>query len=83
MTENPLSVQPVRKLIWKYALPGIVSQLVNSAHNIVDQIFIGWGINDLGIAATNVTFPFTTLMTAISALVGMGAAALFLWLKKN
>ena len=51
MTENPLSVQPVRKLIWKYALPGIVSQLVNSAHNIVDQIFIGWGINDLGIAA--------------------------------
>ena len=77
MTENPLSVQPVRKLIWKYALPGIVSQLVNSAHNIVDQIFIGWGINDLGIAATNVIFPLTTLMTAISALVGMGAAARF------
>ena len=77
MTENPLSVQPIRKLIWKYALPGIVSQLVNSAHNIVDQIFIGWGINDLGIAATNVTFPFTTLMTAVSALVGMGAAARF------
>ncbi len=77
MTDNPLSTQPIRKLIWKYALPGIVSQLVNSAHNIVDQIFIGWGINDLGIAATNVTFPFTTIMTAVSALVGMGAAARF------
>jgi len=73
--ENPLGTQPVRSLIWKYSLPGIASQLINSAHNIVDQIFIGWGINDLGIAATNVTFPFTTIMTAVSALIGMGASA--------
>ncbi|MBQ4650638.1 MAG: MATE family efflux transporter [Firmicutes bacterium] len=75
--ENPLGTQPVKSLIWKYSLPGIASQLINSAHNIVDQIFIGWGINDLGIAATNVTFPFTTMMTAISALIGMGASASF------
>ena len=75
--ENPLGTQPVKLLIWKYSLPGIASQLINSAHNIVDQIFIGWGINDLGIAATNVTFTFTTMMTAISALIGMGASANF------
>ena len=75
--ENPLGTQPVKSLIWKYSLPGIVSQLINSAHNIVDQIFIGWGIGDLGIAATNVTFPFTTIMTAVSALIGMGASAKF------
>ena len=77
MEENPLAVQDVKKLIGKYAFPGILSQLINSLHNIVDQIFIGWGIGDLGIAATNVTFPFSTVMTAVSALIGMGAAARF------
>ncbi|MBR5230592.1 MAG: MATE family efflux transporter [Firmicutes bacterium] len=84
-TENPLGTLPVKKLIWKYSLPGIASQLINSAHNIVDQIFIGWGVNDLGIAATNVVFPFTIVMTAISALIGMGASASFSILlgKKN
>ena len=74
---NPLETQPINKLIWKFAIPGIISQLVNSAHNIVDQAFLGWGVNDLAIGATNVAFPFTTIMTAISALIGMGAASHF------
>lgn len=74
---NPLETQPINKLIWKFAIPGIISQLVNSAHNIVDQAFLGWGVNDLAIGATNVAFPFTTIMTAISALIGMGAVSHF------
>lgn len=75
--ENPLGTENLGKLILKYSIPGIISQLINSTHNIVDQIFIGWGINDLGIAATNIVFPFTTITTAFSALIGMGAAAKF------
>lgn len=47
--ENPLGTQPINKLIWKFSIPGIISQLVNSAHNIVDQAFLGWGVNDLAI----------------------------------
>ena len=77
MAENPLGTQPINKLIWKFAIPGIISQLVNSAHNIVDQAFLGWGVNDLAIGATNIAFPFTTIMTAVSALIGMGAASHF------
>ena len=74
---NPLGTAPVKSLIWKFAIPGIISQLVNSLHNIVDQVFIGWGINDLGIAATNIVFPFTSIITALSVLIGMGAVAQF------
>lgn len=77
MKENPLGTQPINKLIWKFAIPGIISQLVNSAHNIVDQVFLGWGVNDLAIAATNVTYPFTAIMTALSALLGLGAVSKF------
>ena len=74
---NPLGILPVKSLIWKFAIPGIITQLVNSIHNIVDQVFVGWGIGDLGVAATNIVFPVTSVITALSALIGMGAAARF------
>lgn len=76
--ENPLATKPIKNLIWIYAIPGIISQLVNSAHNIVDQIFLGWSAaGDLGIAATNIVFPLSSIITALSALIGMGAVSKF------
>lgn len=75
--DNPLGTQPVKNLIWKFAIPGIISQLVTSLHNIVDQVFVGWGIGDLGIAATNIVYPLATITTALSVLYGSGAAAKF------
>lgn len=77
VAENPLGIKPIKNLIWKFAIPGIITQLVNSLHNIVDQIFLGWGVGDLGVAATTITFPITTVITAMSALIGLGAAAKF------
>lgn len=77
ITENPLGTQPIKGLIWKFAIPGIITQLVSSLHNIVDQVFLGWGIGDLGVAATNIVFPITTIVTALSALIGLGASTKF------
>lgn len=77
LTENPLGTQPIKKLIWQFALPGILTQLVNSLHNIVDQVFIGWGIGDFGVAATTIVFPIMSIITALSALIGLGAASRF------
>ena len=74
---NPLGTAPVKSLIWKYAIPGIITQLVSALHNIVDQIFVGWGIGDNGIAATNIVFPLTSIIIALSTLLGLGAAARF------
>lgn len=78
IVENPLGTQPVKGLIWKFAIPGIVTQLVNSLHNIVDQVFLGWSnVGDLGVAATNIVFPVMSIITALSSLIGLGAAARF------
>jgi putative MATE family efflux protein len=75
---NPLGTAPIKSMIWKFAIPGIISSLVNAAHNIVDQIFIGWGgIGELGIAATNIAFPLATITTALATLFGMGGASRF------
>ena len=75
--ENPLGTEPVGKLLRKFAVPSIISMLVMSLYNIVEQIFIGQCVGELGNAATNVAFPFTTLCIATALAFGIGGASGF------
>ena len=75
--ENPLGTEPVGKLLRKFAVPSIISMLVMSLYNIVDQIFIGQCVGELGNAATNVAFPFTTLCIDTALAFGIGGASGF------
>lgn len=70
----------ISKLMMKFAIPCIISLLVNSLYNIVDQIFIGQSVGYLGNAATNVVFPISVAALSIALLIGDGGAA-FLSLK--
>lgn len=73
--DNPLGSAPVGGLIARFAIPAIISMLVNALYNIVDQIFIGQGVGMLGNAATNIAFPVTTISTAAALLLGIGSAS--------
>lgn len=75
--ENPLATEPVGRLLCRFSIPAIISLLVDSLYNVVDQIYIGRGIGMLGIAATNVAFPLTIVCTSLSLLIGVGCAANF------
>jgi Na+-driven multidrug efflux pump len=75
--KNALGTEDIRKLVVKFSIPAVVSFLVTSLYNVVDQIFIGWGIGKLGMAATNVSFPLTTACVALQLLFGTGGAAVF------
>ena len=75
--QNPLGYEKESSLLKKFAIPSIISMLVSSLYNIVDQIFIGQGVGFLGNAATNVAFPLTTIALAIALLIGIGSASLF------
>ncbi len=74
---NPLGYEKESKLLIGFAIPCIISMLVTSLYNIVDQIFIGQGVGMLGNAATNIAFPLSTACTAISLLLGIGSATNF------
>lgn len=67
--------EPVGKLIIKFAIPCVISLVVNALYNIVDQIFIGWGVGYLGNGATNIVFPITIIALALAVLIGDGGAA--------
>lgn len=74
--KDSLSSAPIGKLVLKYALPSVIALVVNSLYNIVDQVFIGWGVGTLGNSATNVIFPLNMVVMAIALLLGDGGAAL-------
>ena len=73
--ENILGTEKIGKLIKKFSIPCIISLLVNSLYNIVDQIFIGHGVGYLGNGATNVVFPLTMIGLAFSLMLGDGSAS--------
>ena len=73
--KSPFAVEPVGRLLAKFAIPCVISLLVNSLYNIVDQIFIGWGVGYIGNGATNVVFPITIVALALALMIGDGGAA--------
>lgn len=75
--KNPLGSEPVGKLMLKYSLPAIASSLVSSIYNIVDQIYVGNKIGELGNAATNVAFPLMMIITTMAMTFGAGSSASF------
>lgn len=77
VSTHEFGTEKISKLMMKFALPAIISMVVNSLYNIVDQIFIGWGVGYVGNAATNVVFPFIVLSMGVSFMIGDGAASYF------
>lgn len=75
MKELDLGKEKISKLLVSFAIPCVISMLINSIYNIVDQIFIGQGVGYLGNAATNVIYPLVIISTAIGSLFGNGSAA--------
>lgn len=74
---NPLGEERINKLLRQFAIPSIISMLVGSLYNIVDQFFIGQSIGELGNAATNISFPLSISTVAIALLFGIGGASAF------
>ena len=73
--ELDLGKEKIGKLLLAFSVPCIISMIINSIYNIVDQIFIGKGVGIIGNAATNVIFPIVIICNALAGLVGNGAAA--------
>lgn len=75
MKELDLEKEKIGKLLRIFAIPCIISLVVNALYNMVDQIFIGWQVGYLGNGATNVVFPLIMLSLAFSLMFGDGTSA--------
>ena len=64
------------KLFFMFVLPALSSQLLSGIYTIVDAYFVGWGMGQDGLAAIGLAFPFSVIVTAIGAGIGVGGGAL-------
>ena len=76
--ENNLGSDPIKKLVWRIAIPGMLAQFVSVLYSIVDRIYISNipEIGDVALAGVGVCGPVVTLLGAFASLIGIGGAPL-------
>ena len=67
--------KPIAALLWQYALPAVITQIIASIYNICDRVFLGQCVGALAIAGLTVTMPIMNIIHAFGSLVGAGAGA--------
>lgn len=70
-----LGTQSINSLLLRMSAPAMVGMLVMALYNLVDTIFIGRAIGELGIAGVTVSFPVQIMFFAVALSVGVGAAS--------
>ena len=71
-----LGKEPLLKLLIKLSIPAMPGMFVMASYNVVDTIFIGWGVGPYGIAAAAAAFPVQFFVNALAMLVAIGTASL-------
>lgn len=67
--------KPIGALLWQYALPAVITQIIASIYNICDRVFLGQYVGALAIASLTVTMPIMNIIHAFGSLVGAGSGA--------
>lgn len=73
-----LETEPLGKLLRKFCVPTIISLLVATLYNIVDQLFIANAdyLGSYGNAANSVVFPLTLIALGLAMLMGDGCCTI-------
>ena len=64
------------RLLTEFAIPAIIGMLVNAAYNLIDSIFLGQAMGEIGLSAVTVASPLMIVFMALAMLVGNGGNAL-------
>ena len=73
---NALGTENLVKLILQYALPAIAMLMISALYNIVDKVFVGNFVGNIGITATTVVNPAVRVIDAFALLIGAGGSTL-------
>ncbi|MBU8906651.1 MATE family efflux transporter [Desertibacillus haloalkaliphilus] len=71
-----LGTEPIPKLLKNLSIPAIVGMIVMALYNVVDTIFISYGVGIEAVAGVSVAFPLMMIITSLAGAVGIGGASL-------
>ncbi len=71
-----MGTESIPRLITEFAIPSVVGMVVNGSYNIIDSVFLGHAMGEMGLSAVTVATPAMIVFMALSMLVGTGGNAL-------
>lgn len=74
--DQSLATEPIPTLVWRYTIPTILSMLVTGVYVVIDGMFIGHYLGEVGLAGMMLAYPVGAILYAVGALLGMGGASL-------
>lgn len=66
----------IRKTLFKFAVPSVISLLVAELYNLVDTIFVGRYVSANAIGALTIAFPIQRFLISIGMLIAVGTSTL-------
>ncbi len=75
--QQDLMNKPVKKVFFHFFFPAVFGMLLMSVNMLVDGIFVGHGVGEVGLAGVNLASPIFTAFLAISLWIGIGGATNF------
>jgi putative MATE family efflux protein len=72
-----LGQMDVKKVLFKLAIPATIAMIANALYNLVDTLFLAWGVGEIAIGALTIVLPFQTLIFALGLMFGMGSSSIF------
>lgn len=77
-SQNPMSVEPVPKLMARIGLPIVLSMILQAAYNVVDSAYLARMATggETALTALSLAFPVQLFMVAVSIGTGVGTNAL-------
>ncbi len=71
-----LGTAKVSRLMLQFVIPSVVGLVVNGLYTLIDSIFLGHGVGEIGLATVTVANPLLSVGLALSMLLGAGGNAL-------
>lgn len=69
-----MNTQPIEKQFLKFVLPSMLTMLLSGLYTIVDGIFVGFSVGDVGLAGMGIVWPVTALLMALGMGIGVGGS---------
>ncbi|MGD6844653.1 MATE family efflux transporter [Bacillus infantis] len=75
--QQELMNKPVKKLFFHFFFPAVFGMLLMSVNMLLDGIFVGHGVGEIGLAGVNLAAPIFTVILAVSLWIGIGGGTNF------
>ena len=60
--------------VWsKFVMASVIGVVLNTIYTIIDGMFVGQGVGEIGLAAVNIVWPAITLIIGTGLMLGIGA----------